>query len=92
MYSEPALPAAPVSPMPARPRPPRPGKGHFNVSALRLINPQANAAALVHFFLMLRQREELVLALARRDILDRYRRQSSGGLWAIANPLLLMGV
>ena len=62
------------------------------MSALRLIHPRANAAALVHFFLMLRQRKELVLALARRDILDRYAGKVLGGLWAIANPLLLMAV
>lgn len=41
---------------------------------------------------MLRQRKELALALARRDILDRYAGQFLGGLWAIANPLLLMAV
>jgi lipopolysaccharide transport system permease protein len=62
------------------------------VSALRLIHPKANVDALIHFVLMLRQRKELVLALARRDILDRYAGQVLGGLWAIANPLLLMAV
>lgn len=68
-----------------------PGEG-FHVSALRLIHPRANADALLHFALMLRQRKELVLALARRDILDRYAGQVLGGIWAVANPLLLMAV
>jgi lipopolysaccharide transport system permease protein len=64
----------------------------IDVSALRLIHPKANADALVHFFLMLRQRKDLVLALARRDILDRYAGQVFGGIWAVANPLILMSV
>jgi lipopolysaccharide transport system permease protein len=48
--------------------------------------------AVFNFISMLRQRKELVSALARRDILDRYAGQALGAFWAISNPLLLMGV
>jgi lipopolysaccharide transport system permease protein len=49
-------------------------------------------AALLHFFSVLQERKELISALARREILDRYAGQVLGALWAVANPLLLMGV
>jgi ABC-type polysaccharide/polyol phosphate export permease len=39
---------------------------------------------------MLRQRKDLVLALARRDILDRYAGKALGGLWAAV--LLSVGI
>ncbi len=61
-------------------------------TALRLLDPVPNRAALRHFGDLLRKRGELVWEMTRREILDRYTGQVLGSLWAIGLPLLMMGV
>jgi lipopolysaccharide transport system permease protein len=60
--------------------------------ALKVLDPQANLAALRELAMLLRRYRELTWEMTRRDILDRYTGQMLGGLWAIGNPLLLMVV
>lgn len=59
---------------------------------LKILEPQANVAALRELADLFRKHRELTWAMAYRDILDRYAGQVLGGLWAIGSPLLIMAV
>src|SRR5919205_2437300 len=61
-------------------------------AALKILHPRANGAAFGELSALFWRHRELVREMTRRDILDRYAGQVLGGVWAVANPLLVMGV
>src|SRR5689334_7475766 len=61
-------------------------------TAIKLLDPVTNVAAVGHFTILVGRRSELVIEMVRREIVDRYTGQMLGSLWAIGLPLLLMGV
>jgi lipopolysaccharide transport system permease protein len=57
-----------------------------------LLNPFALARSIIEFVRLLILRRELLWALTRREITDRYAGQFLGSLWALGHPLVLMGI
>lgn len=58
---------------------------------LKVLSLQANGAAAAQAFALFRKHRSLILAMTRRELVDRYAGQIVGAAWAIITPLLLMG-
>jgi lipopolysaccharide transport system permease protein len=61
-------------------------------TALKLLDLRANVIAARELSALFWRQKELVWEMTRRDILDRYAGQVLGGIWVLANPLLIMAV
>jgi lipopolysaccharide transport system permease protein len=61
-------------------------------AALKILHPRANTLAFSELSALSWRHKELVWEMTRRDILERYAGQVLGGVWAVANPLLIMAV
>ena len=58
----------------------------------KMLAPSPNGAAFRHFLSLIHRHHELVWEMTRREIIERYRGQMLGSLWALGLPLLTMGI
>jgi lipopolysaccharide transport system permease protein len=57
-----------------------------------IVNVRISGQALREIVMLLTRHRQLLFAMARREIADRYAGQSLGVLWAVIHPVFIMGV
>ena len=56
----------------------------------KMLAPSPNVAAFRHFLSLIHRHHELVWEMTRREIIERYRGQMLGSLWALGQSFVLI--